>query len=186
VPHVPADIQPLQAEPPLVDLHAELWRAMRFARHPRVEAMLDGIFNYTLMQWGLARVEYYGAARELYEPCRDGPSLSFVVPVVEGGDTVDLAAIDGMSQHVGTRLGYGRALGLDAVEAARWGDELLLHARPFDWLRAPLDAAYLFDLSEATVKLDGVRTIICLKRTFAERVAALLPPSQRAAVVVAA
>ena len=41
-----------------VDLHAELWRAMQFARHPKVAPMLAGMRLSRRIQWGLSRIEY--------------------------------------------------------------------------------------------------------------------------------
>src|SRR5262249_50051482 len=134
----------------MIDLHAELWRAMQMARDPRVQADFAGIGFTRRVPWGFARVEYFGLDREFYEPQPDGQALAFIVPVVEGGDTIDLAAIDGMTEHVGTRQGLGHGLGLDAVEKARFGCcDLGLHRGPLDWLRDPVDTVYLFDLRYA-------------------------------------
>jgi hypothetical protein len=165
----------------MVDIHAELWRAVRFARAlppPVILGFAKQGFTRRI-QWGFARVEFYGFERQLYEPAPDGRVMAFIVPVVEGGDTIDLCAIDPASQHVGTRLGVGRGLGLQAVEKARFGAELKLMGRPLDWLRDPVDSCYLFDLATLPVALDGVRVIACASLELSDRVAALLPPSQR-------
>jgi len=68
-----------------VDLEAEFWRAISAARSPK---------GARRVQWGVVRVEYYGIERELYEPQEDGPSLTIILPVVEGGELVDLAAVE--------------------------------------------------------------------------------------------
>jgi hypothetical protein len=123
---------------PPVDLHGELWSAMTVAQKA-IGALTHDKLIQSLprsgIQWGLGVVEYYGADREFYEPQPVGrPAV--IVPVVEDGDTIDLAAIDMVNQHVGRRLCHGRALGADAIEKARWGVcHLHLVRRPLDWLR---------------------------------------------------
>jgi hypothetical protein len=164
-----------------VDLHAELWRAIRFVEAlppPLALGFVEQGFTRRV-QWGFARVSYFGRDGRFYEPHADGRVMAFIVPVVEGGDTVDLCAIDPASQHVGTRLGYGRGLGLPAIERARYGYDLKLMARPLDWLRDPINSAYLFDLSTVEVALDGVKVIACATLELSDRVAAYLPPTQR-------
>jgi hypothetical protein len=164
-----------------VDIHAELWRAIRFAKSlppPLQLAFAEQGFSRRI-DWGFARVAFYGRERRQYEPHPDGRVLAFIVPVVEAGDTVDLCAIDPDTQHVGTRLGYGRGLGLQAIDRARFGTDLKLMGRPLDWLRDPVDSAYLFDLSTVEVALDGVEVIACADLELSDRVAAYLPPSQR-------
>ena len=171
---------------PSVDIHAELWRAICFVEAlppPLALAFAEqGITRR--VQWGFARVSYYGLDRRLYEPDREGRVLAFIVPVVEDGDTVDLCAIDPNTQHIGTRLGYGRGLGLQAVEHARFGETLKLMARPLDWLRDPVGSVYLFDLATVMVALQGVSGIVCQDVELGQRVAALLPPSDRDRVLV--
>lgn len=205
---------------PPVDLDAELLVAMSRARDPRVEPDFAAQGFTRALHWGVARVEFYGLNRELYEPHDDGKSMSFIIPVVEGGDLVDLAAIDGNTQHLATRQGFGRALGADAIEKARWGQcALVLMRRPLEWLRRqslavresrrfitachrvqhgnappgsatdidtslPRDYAYLFNLGTARTTLADVREIFCEDVTFAERVMAVLPPSQADRVLV--
>lgn len=159
---------------------------MQFARHPRVAALFAerGLDFPRRVQWGLARVEFFGPARSLYEPCEDGKSLSFVLPIVESAELIDLAAVDGMTEHVGTRHDISRALGIDAVADARCGDELRLVDRPLAWLCDPVGAVYLFDLDAAPIALDGVAEITCCSIELAERLQALLPPKQRSRVVL--
>ena len=171
----------------MVDIHAELWRAIRFAKAlppPVILGFAEQGFTRRV-QWGFARISFYGFERRLYEPQVDGDVMAFIVPVVEGGDTVDLCAIDPYSQHAGTRLGIGRGLGLQAVDKARFGDTLKLMARPLDWLRDPVGSVYLFDLATIEVELQMVNGIVCQDIELAQRVAALLPPSQRDRVLVA-
>lgn len=167
------------------NLDAELVRALRFARAPAVALMFAGAGLSGRVQWGIARVEFYGVERCLYEPRLDGKALAFIAPVVEGGELIDLAAIDGLSQHVGQRCGRGHGLGLDALAKARFrcGDVHLVE-RPLDWLRNPVDRVYLFKLSEIAAVLADVPQITCATLEFAERVQAMLPPSRRAVVVL--
>jgi hypothetical protein len=165
-------------------LHAELWRAMQFARHELVAPQLVDMRLSRHVQWGIARVEYYGPEGRRYEPRADGPAMALIVPVVEFGDTIDLCAIELPSQRWATRLGLGHGLGIDAVEKARFRCcDLELVDRPLKWIRRPIDSVYLFDLGEVAVALDGVPQITC-ELALAERVQALLPPSQRERVVV--
>lgn len=166
------------------DLDGELLRAMRFARHAIVAPLFRGVGLSPRVQWGVSRVEFYGSERRLYEPSGWGPAMAFIVPVVEAGELIDLAAIDGLSQHVGQRLGHGHGLGLDAIEKARCGiGDLGLVERPLDWLRDPVGTVYLFALSEATSSFDGVREFSCKGLEFTERVRALFPPSRRASIL---
>lgn len=167
-----------------VDLHAELWRAMQFARHELVAPQLVDMRLSRHVQWGIARVEYYGPEGRRYEPRADGPAMSVIVPIVEGGDTIDLCAIELPSQRWATRLGLGHGLGFDAVEKARFGCcDLELVDRPLAWLRRPVDTAYLFDLREAPIALDGVAAITCSTIELTERVQAFFPPSRRSIIL---
>jgi hypothetical protein len=159
-----------------VDLSAEFWRAIRFvkaagAKDPRL------LWPIQRVQFGFARVEFYGLG--LYEPDPGGRVMAVIAPVVEDGELIDLCAIDPYTQHIGTRLGYGRGLGLPAVDKARMGYELKLKARPLDWLRDPVDSCYLFDLATVQAALDGVAVIACADLEHSDRVAAFLPPSER-------
>jgi hypothetical protein len=169
-----------------VDLHAELWRAIRFAEAlppPLALAFKEQGFTRRV-QWGFARVSFYGQAGERYEPRADGRVMAFIVPIVEGDDTIDLCAIDPASQHVGTRMGYGYGLGFTEIEQARYGFPLKLKERPLDWLRDPAGSAYLFDLATLPASLDGVPKIICNSIELAERAASLLPYNDRGRVVL--
>jgi hypothetical protein len=171
---------------PPVNLHAEMWRAIQLARHPPIAVAFAEQGFTRLVQWGFQRVSYFGPEGRSYEPQQDGNVMAFIVPVVEGGETIDLCAIDPRSQHVGTRLGLGRGLGLQAVDKARFGYPLKLMARPLDWLRDPVGSCYLFDLGELRTALDGVQEIVCTDLEFAERAQSLLPPSESERVVVTA
>lgn len=159
----------------VIDIEAEFSRALRFQR----EANLDWSPLSKHVQWGIARVGFYGAQRELYELQADGPCMAFIAPVVEAGDLLDLCAIDSTTDHCGQRLGLGHGLGLDAVAKARMGYDLKLYGTAMAWLRDPVDSCYLFDLATLPAQLDGVATIACANLALADRVAALLPPSQR-------
>lgn len=181
----------------MIDLHSELLRAIRVVRDPRVEPDFAHLGFTPRVQWGFARVAFYGLDHEFYEPAEDGPSMAFIVPIVEGGETIDLAAIDGVTQHVATRQGLGHALGLDAIEKARFRCcDLLLVDRPLVWLKNPveypddwprdpitIEAVYLFNLREARVILEGL-DITCNTIELHDRVRSLLPPSQRQRVAV--
>lgn len=169
-----------------VDLNAELARAVRFARAlppPVLLGFAELGYRRHLVQWGFARVDYYGHERRLYEPQDDGRVMAFVVPVVEVDELVDLAAIDPDTQHVGTRMGFGRGLGLQAIDKARMGYHVGLMERPLDWLRDPVDTAYLFDLAEVRVAFDKVAEFTCATMALTDRVRSLLPPSDRKRVL---
>jgi hypothetical protein len=177
----------------MTDLEREFVRAIAFAK--AAEKKLGASFEFTAhVQWGFARIEWWGVERSLYEPYDDGSALAVIAPVVEGGDLFDHAAIDPFSQHVGLRLGVGHGLGLDAVEKARCRlCDLHLVERPLSWLRfpwatnvetqLPIEAVYLMKLSEADMALDRVHQITCASADFALRVQSLLPPSKRSSVV---
>jgi transposase InsO family protein len=127
----------------MVDLHAELWGAMKLAELARSRLPDDRLVQSLPTKgvpWGLGVVEYYGAERELYEPQPKGrPAV--IVPVIEDGDTIDLAAVDMFNGHLARRYGYSVALGADAIERARWGGcNLHLVPRPLDWVRRQPEA----------------------------------------------
>jgi hypothetical protein len=104
------------------------------------------------LPWCFDRVEFLGPERAWYQPCEDGPAC-VIVPVIEDGCAVDLAAIDLETQHVGTRLGIGRALGLDAIDDVRWNGGVLHLVEPLDWLREPAAAACIIDWRSAAFTL---------------------------------
>lgn len=175
------------------DLEREFSRAIRFAKAASSKLGDFGFSHRT--QWGFGRVEWWGTDRRYYEPYDDGQTLAVIAPVVEGGELIDLAAIDPFSQHVGQRIGLGHALGLDAVEKARMRCCCLqLVERPLEWLRSspsinvefqqPDEAVYLLRLADVEAVLRDVPQILCTTVEFAERVQSLLPPSQRDRVVL--
>lgn len=159
----------------LIDIEAEFWRAICARRAFK----LDWSPLSNAVQWGVGRVEFYGAQRELYELKADGRCMAFIVPVVEAGELVDLCAIDSATNHCAQRLGLGHGLGIDAIEKGRMGDDLTLYGKPMDWLIDPVDSVYLFNLDTVQIALAGVKVIACADLALADRVAALLPPSQR-------
>jgi hypothetical protein len=168
-------------------LEAEFMESIWRAKHKRLEPWLGSLALSNRVQWGFTRVTYWGRERAFYEPQPDGTSFAIIAPIVESGELVDLAAIRLPGQHIGRRVGVGRGLGLDAVEKARCRCcDLGLVASPLDWLRDPVDNAYLFDLSDAAVALDGVGEITCASIELADRVRAFMPPSRHASILATA
>jgi hypothetical protein len=166
------------------DLDLELARAVNFARKATQTIPLP--ISRRWVQWGLARVSFFGFDRQCYEPDPGGDVLAFIAPVVEGGELIDLAAIDARNDHVGWRCDLGHGLGLDVVEKARQRCcELRLVETAMAWLADPRDAVWLRDLSELPMALDGVEVIACANLPLADRVAVLLPPSERSRAQVA-
>jgi hypothetical protein len=162
----------------MVDLEAEFWIAMQQALRVGASSPFSRAIH-----WGFATVETYGHERRLYEPQADG-DLVIVAPVVEDGALIDLAAIHPETYHWSTRCGFGHGLGVDEIEAARWGsrwndESLLIVETGIEWLRKPVGAAYLFDLRTVTLELEHVDKFDCSTRALADRVAALFPPSRR-------
>jgi hypothetical protein len=159
-----------------IDLHRELLHAMQRARDSdkprRVRPMLDvlDVSPKLISCWGVATIETFGPGRAFYQPVEDG-RWALIVGVVEAGDLIDLCAIDLETQHVGTRLGLGKALGLDEIGRCRWeGHELQLVDKPLAWLRQPVDSAYLIDWTVAAFTLADVHLIWCSSVAFAEHV----------------
>lgn len=159
-----------------IDLHRELLHAMQRARDPdkprRVRPMLDvlGVSPKLISCWGDSTIETFGPGRAFYKPA-EGGRWALIVGVVEAGDLIDVCAIDLETQHVGTRLGLGKALGLDEIDRCRWeGRELRLVDEPLAWLRQPVDSAYLIDWTVAAFTLADVASINCGSVAFAERV----------------
>ena len=130
------------------------------------------------IQWGLSRIEYLEGSRAYYVPRSDGVAFALIVPVVEFGDTIDLAAIALPSQRVASRLGIGKALGLDAIDAARWnGTDLQLVDSPLAWMRDLDDRAFIVDWKIAAFTLADVSSVSCNSLGLATRVeAAFLRP----------
>jgi hypothetical protein len=159
-----------------IDLHRELQQAMHRARDSakphRVRPMLDVlcVSPKLITCWGVATIETFGPGRAFYQPAEDG-RWALIVGVVEAGDLIDLCAIDLETQHVGTRLGLGKALGLAEIDRCRWeGPELQLVDKPLAWLRQPVDSAYLIDWTVAAFTLADVHQIWCNSVAFAERI----------------
>jgi hypothetical protein len=186
MPPAGADRQP-DPSPARVDgasparIEAELWTAIQRARHPRVAQLLAGLGISAKLKtaWGLGRVEFFGPERAYYQPAEDG-AVALVVVVVEFGDLVDLCAIELPSQHVATRLGLGKALGLDDIDRARWdGGRLNLVDKPLDWLREPEGAACIIDWSVADFTLADLEPtrveVWCSSLALAERVEQVRP-----------
>jgi hypothetical protein len=161
-----------------IDLHRELLHAMQRARDPdkprRVRQMLDvvGVSPKLISCWGVATIETFGLGRAFYQSAEDG-RWALIVGVVEGGDLIDLCAIDLETQHVAARLGLGKALGLDDIDKVRWeGCDLQLFDRALAWLREPVGSAIILDWSIATFTLAnlGSARVRCSSLALAERV----------------
>jgi hypothetical protein len=163
-----------------IDLHRELLHAMQRARDPdsprRVRQMLGvlGVSPKLISCWGVATVETFGPGRAFYQPAEDG-RWALIVGVVEAGDLIDLCAIDLETQHVGTRLGLGKALGLDDVDRCRWeGRALQLLDEPLAWLRNPVGSAFIIEWRVADFTLADLEptkvTVLCSSLALAERV----------------
>jgi hypothetical protein len=160
-----------------IDLHRELLHAaMQRARDPDKPRCMRPMLNVLAVStklmscWGISTIETFGPGRAFYQPAEDG-RWALIVGVVEAGDLIDLCAIDLETQHVGTRLGLGKALGLDEIDRCRWeGRELQLVDKPLAWLRQPVDSAYLIDWTVAASTLADVDPVCCSSVAFAERV----------------
>jgi hypothetical protein len=152
-------LSPQTAHPPnhnVPDLEAELLSATQCAQHRCVARMLEDLrVSPKLVAivgiWG--GVEFFGPAHAYWQPC-EGGAFALIVGVVEAGDLVDLAAIELPTQHVATRLGFGRALGFDTIDRVRWnGGVLRLVEKPLDWLRIPDGAAFIINWRAAAFTL---------------------------------
>jgi hypothetical protein len=176
-----------------IDLHRELLHAMQRARDPhkprRVRPMLDalGVSPKLISCWGVAIIETFGPGCAFYQPAEDG-RWALIVGVVEAGDLIDLCAIDLETQHVGTRLGIGKALGLDDIDKSRWeGCDLQLVDQPLAWLREPVGSAFIIDWSVVAFTLADLDPIDCGSVALAERVErAFLRPRPVPRLLVAA
>jgi hypothetical protein len=105
----------------------------------------------------------------------EGGAFALIAAVVEFGDLADLCAIELPSRHVGTRLGLGKALGLDGIDRARWnGGRLNLVDKPLEWLHGREGAACIIDRSLADftlAELEPTRVEVwCSSLGLAERV----------------
>lgn len=166
------------------NIEAEFMRAIRLRDAMGDKAKIEWPFSRRV-QWGVAPVAFYGDGERRWEH-QAGGVMAFVLPVVEGGELIDLCAVDGRNNHWATRMGYGYGLGLDVVAKARMRCcELRLVGTALVWLMNPVDAVYLFDLHAVQSALDGVDVIACDSLELSDRVAALLPPSERARAQVA-
>jgi len=151
-------------------LDAELWRAMSRANDSRVWDMLAFLALPRTIQWGIGRIELFNN-RRFYQPAPDGRVFALIVPMVENGDTIDLAAIMLPERHAATRLGIGAALGLDVIDLARWHQRTLhLVNDPLRWLRAPASCAFIVDWTRAPFLLDGIGKVLCNSIELGERI----------------
>jgi hypothetical protein len=141
-----------------VDLEAELWAAIERSRHPKLAQALAGLRISAKLRtvWGVGRCEFFGRSNSYYQPAEDG-RRAVIVGVIEQGNLVDLAAADLATDDVATRLGIGRALGLDEIDRVRFnGGVLNLVERSFQWLRAPVSSACILDWRTAAFKLTDL------------------------------
>lgn len=179
----------------LADLDAEFWRAIRFAKEASAE---DPRLDWPIhrVQFGFARVDFYGEG--LYEPHDGGRTMAVVAPVVEDGELIDLCAIDPHSDRFGQRFDLGHGLGIDSLSTARMRCcDLLLVDRAMMWLytpltssittRAPVEPIFLFRLNKLRrIFKDTNRKapfrFTCSSIPLAQRVAAMLPPSERSRI----
>jgi hypothetical protein len=152
------------------DLHAELHRANQRARHPRLDITALRASPKLATAWGVAPVEFFG---RFYQPAEDR-HWALIVAVVEDGDLVDLCAVDLESRRTGTRLGFGRVLGFDALgRARREGHTIYLREHVLDWLRKPDAAACVLDWAQAPHLLNadlGDWRLRCASRNLSQRV----------------
>jgi hypothetical protein len=162
-------------------IESELWPAIQRARHHLVAPLLAGLGISPKLKtsWGIARVELFGPGRAYHQPAEDG-AFALIMAVVEFGDLADLAAIELPSQHTATRLGLGKALGLDDIDRARWdGGRLNLVDKPLEWLREPEGAACIIDWSVADFTLADLEPakveVWCSSLALAERVEQVRP-----------
>ena len=153
----------------MIDLDAEFVRAMTVFRRPDVLPKFEWLGLSLKIGWGLAPVEFYGPNDRYYQPKSPDGVFAVIAPVVQDGDLIDLCAIRLPDRHVGTRLGQGKALGLDVIDRCRWDcRELQLVEDPLRWL--PDCSAFVIDWWAADFTLADLKTINCASRDLAERV----------------
>jgi hypothetical protein len=116
---------------------------------------------------------------QTFYPDPDGtPQL--VVPVIEGGEMVDLVAF--RSNNPGgllLRNGLGTALGLErGIEPYTWqlpSEAVPLHKTPLDWLRARRAGVVIIDwLAPDLRDLCGIPRIVCEDHALADRLRSAL------------
>lgn len=154
---------------PINPLLCELVAAHRTARREDLAQALDAC---GLRQTGgpIFGVEFVAIDANNYAPEPNGKP-AVIVPYFEGGELVDLVATGLATRTCRTREGLCVALGMDAIEEARWNEgQLRLYADPLEWLRHGRQGACVIDWRAARHALADVAAIVCSSDMLAARV----------------
>lgn len=125
-----------------VDLYGEARRALA---HPDAANLLAplGLDPETESAIGLATVRRESDG--LYVPDVDGKFVAAILPVMPDDDLIDLVAVDiANPERWRRRTGLGAVLG-EANTVALFGEPLLVHPGPIDWLRAGGDGVAVLE-----------------------------------------
>ena len=152
-------------------------------------ATISAVASPWAVRVALVRFELSGR----YVPAGGLGDFAFVLPIVSGGEIIDVAAWCPASGRVATRLGLGAMLGQDELDvegAGSTGAALRVWRDPLGWLRAGRRGLVVVDKDQSARLLAGLtlraeddahaRTLRRLLRlpspvilsTFAERAAA--------------
>jgi GNAT superfamily N-acetyltransferase len=144
---------------------AELAGADRRRKHPDLaEALLAlGLEDVRAPTWGFdAVVPEDGTFRPAGSD--EAGHQAVIVPAVDDGIVVDLAAQGLNSGRMLSRLGAATVIGSDEIERARQSDDaLIVFNNATSWLRGHTRGVVVLNWQEAGRELEGVETLFCRK-----------------------
>ena len=144
---------------------AELVGAARGRSHQDLAEVLValGLADVRAPVWGFDAVV---PEEDTYRPARadeDGHQ-AVIVPAVDDGIVVDLAAQGLNSGRMLSRLGAATVIGSDEIELARQSDDaLIVFNNATSWLRGHTRGVVVLNWQEAGRELEGVETLFCRK-----------------------
>jgi hypothetical protein len=146
--------------PGINSLLVELIAAHRTARREDLAPALDAC---GLHQTGgpIFGVEFVMVDAHNYAP-EPGGRPALIVPYFEDGRLLDLVACSLATRTSRTRNGICTALGMDAIDAARWNEEQVrLYTDPLEWLQHGRQGACVIDWRAARHVLADVPAVDC-------------------------
>jgi hypothetical protein len=149
-----------------------LWELVAAHRGARREDLAQALDACGLRQTGgpIFGVEFVTIDANNYAPEPNGKP-AVIVPYFVGGELVDLVATGLATRTCRTREGLCVALGMDAIEQARWNEgQLRLYSDPLEWLQRGRQGACVVDWRAARHVLADVPGIACSSDALAARV----------------
>jgi hypothetical protein len=149
-----------------------LWELVAACRTARREDLAQALDACGLRQTGgpIFGVDFVAIDANNYAPEPNGRA-ALIVPYFEEGRLLDLVACGFATRTSRTRAGICVALGMDAIDTARWNEgQLRLYSDPLEWLQRGRQGACVIDWRAARHALADVPAIACSSDALAARV----------------